>query len=847
MPPYINDAEREYHIPEASKFNADKLSFLKEFSKQYGYDGRIEEIREKEYPQLKGSTYLDHAGTTTYPQNTLSEFHADLTKNLFGNPHSRSPSSKLSTDRVEEVRLRVLKHFNASPEHFEVIFTANATAAIKLVGEVFPWARDESSYKYLREGHTSLLGLRRFAEDANVREIVATTENDVEAEFNIFNNYRTSPISNPHFLNNIPQVDFDGHTDGVPIINNGVTYNLFAYPAQCNFSGMRFPLNWTRRLKQTFNTANKKTLVLLDAAAYATTSPLSFAEPENSPDFTAISFYKLFGYPTGLGALVIKKELSPILKKRYFGGGSVTSLVWDMNWQMFNERLCDRYEDGTINFLSIIALNHAFNAADRLYRDFRFIRSHVTALNNYLQRNMAQIKHWNGAPLCVINSDRDFSDSSQQGPILSFNLKHADGSWIGYNEVERMAGENGIHVRAGGHCNAGSVARWMGVSPEDFASKSCHDDQDIINGKPMGAVRVSLAAMTTIEDILVWLDFLKTYFVERKPVSMSKNINHKGVDVYDDLKDQASSKNTIAESKIALETIIIYPVKSCHGYVIPSSKSWTITPQGLLYDREWMVVDAETGRALNQKQFPRMALIRPRILFDDRVLLLKAPGQPPLRISLDEYPVLGVSTCTLSASMTNESKVCGNKIDTLYYTAPSINEWFSNFLGLTCILARQTPNEDGINDDDSLKTRRFIKPHLAAPAKAPISLSNESPFLLISQPSVNDLNRKIRKSGNKEVDASCFRGNFQIKGTSEYEEDDWSMVKLGSQVFKTTGEKTNEPYRTLTKHRKFDGKVYFGQHMIHVPELSEAPYELAPGAPIKILDRHMSSMILSRF
>ncbi|CAG8544508.1 7079_t:CDS:10 [Ambispora leptoticha] len=847
MPPHLKNTDREYHLPEPSKFQTDKLSFLKEFSSQYGYGGRIEQIREKEYPQLKGEVYLDHAGTTTYPQSTLTEFHADLSRNLYGNPHSKSPSSQLATDRVNQVRNRVLKHFNASPEHYEVIFTANTTAAIKLVGEIFPWAAGETSYKYLREGHTSLLGLRRFAEEADVHELTGITENEVEEDLRTFNNYRTS--SNPHFLNNIPQVDFEGHTDGVPIINNGVTYNLFAYPAQCNFSGMRFPLDWSRKIKQTFNTANKKTLVLLDAAAYTTSSPLSLAEPENSPDFVTISFYKLFGYPTGLGALILKKELNPILKKRYFGGGTVTSVVWDMNWQMFHDRLCERYEDGTINFLNIISLGHAFDVTDRLYGDFKNIRAHVTALNSYLYRAMSQLKHWNGAPLCFINSDRDFSDSSRQGPILSFNLKHADGTWIGYREIERLAGQNGIHVRAGGHCNPGSVARWMGVKPEEFAGKSCSDDQDVVNGKPIGSARVSLGAMTTIDDILVWLDFLKAYFLEGEP-TVSKYKTKDGI--YGDLKNQATLKNTIPETKISLETITIYPIKSCHGYTVPSSKSWPITPQGLLYDREWMVVNAETGEALNQKRFPRMALIRPRILIDEGVLLLKAPGQAPLRISLDEYPILGACTNTSPSSLmsaTNESKVCGDKVDTLYYTAPNINEWFSNFLGLTCVLARQPPfdNDDDINNSIKIR-RRFIKPHLEKSADAPISLTNESPFLLISQSSVDDLNQKIRRSGHKEIDASCFRGNFLVKGTFGYEEDDWSMVRFGNQVFKipgpcrrchmvtvnqTTAEKTSEPYRTLSKHRKFDGKIYFGEHMIHVPELSEAPYVVKPGSPIE--------------
>ncbi|KAG9288975.1 hypothetical protein G9A89_015524 [Geosiphon pyriformis] len=792
--------------------------FFKEFSDQYGYDGKIDQIREKEYPQLKDAIYLDHAGTTTYAQSTLNSFHSDLSKTLYGNPHSKSPSSQLSTDRVNNVRARILKHFDANPDHYTVIFTANATSAIKLVGETFPWEKGATSFRYLREAHTSLLGLRSYAAESEVREIKPMTEDEIELDLQARDKHSLHH-QNPHFHNDIPQIEFEGQTDGVPIINSGVTYNLFAYPAQCNFSGMRFPLDWTQKMKRILNTQNQKVLVLLDAAAYTTTSPLSLAETENSPDFVVVSFYKLFGYPTGLGALILKRELSPILKKRYFGGGTVTAVFWNMNWQYFHEELWGRYEDGTINFLDIIALDHAFNASDSLYKDFTHIRSHVTSLNQYLHRSMVQLRHWNSAPLCVINSDRDFSDSCQQGPIINFNLKRADGSWIGYNEVETLASANGIHVRTGGHCNPGSVARWMQVTPDDIENKSCHDDRDIVNGKPVGALRVSLGAMSTIDEIFVWIDFLKTLFVESEPpIAKFKGFNDIAHDFYDKFLGSSISNGTREKSQLELEIITLFPIKSCHGYVVHDSVSWPLTSQGLLYDREWMIVNSENGQALSQKKYPRMALIRPKVLIDEGVLQIKASGQAPLRIALEDYPENISST-----SICSSSRVFGESIDALYYTNSKINEWFSNFLGLSCILARQ-PKQNQENPENMNIRRRFIKPHLKASATAPLSLSNESPFLLISKSSVNDVNEKIRESGKKEIETDCFRGNFVVRGAFRFEEDEWSVIRIGGQAFKiigpcrrcymvtvnqTTGEKTSEPYATLRKHRNFNVNGFF--------------------------------------
>ncbi|CAG8639624.1 6403_t:CDS:2, partial [Acaulospora colombiana] len=573
--------------------NSNEKEFLDEFSSAYGYNGKIDSIREDEYSELKAA-YLDHSGSTVYPKSSVVSFTNDLTKNIYCNPHSRNIRAQHTSQRVEQVRARILKHFDANPREYKVIFTQNATAAIKLVGEIFPWTPGRSSYKYLRESHNSLIGLRRFAEETN-SDIQAVIESDLEALF-LHNKYPES------FLNQ----EMNGGDD--------VTYNLFAYPAQCNFSGQRYPLTWTTRIKK-LKTKKAKFLVLLDAAAYLTTSTLSLANGDVSPDFVAMSFYKIFGFPTGLGALLIKSELEPILRKRYFGGGTINAIAYDRQWQEFKENLSDRYEDGFV-------------------------------------------------------------------------------------ELEELASVNQIYISAGTHCNPGSVSRWINISGDDSisnykAGKVCGDDKDIFDGRPTGSIRISLGAMSTIEDIITWLNFFKKYYVEETPSNYMPQSAH------------VQSLTKPIESRIFLEKLTLYPIKSCHGYIIPSSTSWTITNQGLLYDREWMLIDSETGRALSQKI--------------------------------------------------------------------------------------------------------FIKPHLFnTPTDSPLSYSNESPFLLVSQKSVEHVNQKImgcdghnkgtnncvnyeehsykenEKGGEAErIVADCFRANFVVNGNiSEYEEDQWKVIKIGGQVFK---------------------------------------------------------------
>ncbi|CAG8716600.1 5534_t:CDS:2, partial [Racocetra fulgida] len=421
----------KFDAPEKTKFDApekirfdspEKAEFLKEFSHKYGYNGKIDSIRENEYPHLKDIAYLDHTGTTTYAKSTIESFADDLKNNLFGNPHSENPSSLLSTERVDRVRLRILNHFNANPRDYQVVFTQNCTAAIKLVGEVFPWTYGKSSFRYMREGHNSLIGLRRFAEENNSSDVKVVTEKDLEAMFKAYTEHRNI---------NLP-----------PENNNSIVYGLFAYPAQCNYSGKRFPLSWIRKIKS-FDTDKSKVLVLLDAAAYVSCSPLSLASLDDSPDFVAFSFYKIFGFPTGLGALIVKSELATILRKRYFGGGS---------------------------------------------------------------------------------------NSSIQGPIFNFNLKRADGTWIGYRDVEKVAGERGIHLRTGGFCNPGSTSKWVKLNPdlvmENYMDgKYCGDENDLYKGRIQGSIRISIGAMTTIDDIIKFLSFLREY-VDTTVPSQQRALSH---------------------------------------------------------------------------------------------------------------------------------------------------------------------------------------------------------------------------------------------------------------------------------------------------------------------------------
>lgn len=211
--------------------------------------------------------------------------------NLYGNPHSASNSSQMTTRRIEDIRLRLLGLFKADPDDFDVVFVANATAGIKLVMEAFRDQDEGYWYGYHRDAHTSLIGVRETA----TQHRCFTTDTEVSA-----------------------WVEEEGTA--------GPRLGLFAYPAQSNMNGRRLPLDWTRRIR-----ARKQGAVytLLDAAALVSTSPLDLSDANSAPDFTVMSLYKIFGFPD-LGALIIRKAAGSIFDRRhYFGGGTVEMVVSD--------------------------------------------------------------------------------------------------------------------------------------------------------------------------------------------------------------------------------------------------------------------------------------------------------------------------------------------------------------------------------------------------------------------------------------------------------------------------------------------------------------------------------------
>ncbi|CAM4515037.1 molybdenum cofactor sulfurase isoform X1 [Caretta caretta] len=834
----------------------------------YGYGGgSMQGMRESEFRRLGGMTYLDHAGTALFPHSLLKEFTDDLSKNIYGNPHSQSISSKLTYDTIEHVRYRILQHFNTTAEDYTIIFTSGSTAALKLVAETFPWIPEGSGHPssrfcYLTDSHTSVVGMRGITAAMNVLSVPVKPKDILLSE-----------------KNRVPAKE-----------QNCMTPHVFCFPAQSNFSGTKYPLSWIQEIKSGKLcpiTTPGKWFVLLDAASYVSTSPLDLTV--HQPDFIPISFYKIFGFPTGLGALLVNNQIAPFLRKSYFGGGTAAAYLAGEEFYSPRPSVAERFEDGTVSFLDIIALKHGFDALERLTGGMENIKHHTFALSRYTYTVLSTLKYANGAPIVRIYSDSDFSSPDVQGPIINFNVLDENGDVIGYSQVDKIASLYNIHIRTGCFCNTGACQQHLRLSNEDVkrnlqAGHVCGDDIDIIDGRPTGSMRISFGYMSTFEDAQTFLKFIiATRLSEsefkfpsqtttretitqsvKSPIQNDHSANNNAKKfslktIVSDmghwnnssaaLKTPETSRAVVSESAIpvyrsgskpiTVTNVYLYPIKSCSAFEV---SEWPVGNQGLLYDRSWMVVN-QNGVCISQKQEPRLCLVHPLIDLEQRIMVIKAEGMDPISVPLEEN--------TGREIQIGQSKVCAHRVQT-YDCGERIAEWFSELLGRQCHLIRQSSD---------FKRNANQKHEKGQATTVSLSLVNEAQYLLINTASILQLKEQITERLEEPLQTEeliqRFRANIVISATVSFEEEEWVEISIGALRFQVvgpcnrcqiicidpqTGQRNKEFLQTLSSTR--GRKTNFGIYLMNQSLCSSLPNILSVGSqvfPVLKEDREIRS------
>lgn len=264
-------------------------------------------------------------------------------------------------------------------------------------------------------------------------------------------------------------------------------------------------------------------------------------------------------------------------------------------------------------------------------------------------------------------------------------------------------------------------------------------------------------------------------------------------------------------SGLSVSRLFLYPVKSAAGIALESADLDDFGPR---FDRRWMVVDPE-GRFMSQRSFPRMALVRPELTGDS--LVLTAQGMDRLELaqrpaSTPEMEVTIWKSRTLARSM-----------------GPDAAGWLSEFLGTPARLVYMP-------EDPGEGKRRFH-------AGSRISFADAYPFLLISEESLEELNRRLPSP----LPMDRFRPNLVVRGGSAHAEDGWRRVRIGATEFRlakpcarcavttvdqSSGVRGKEPLRTLARYRRRDGDVLFGQNAVHLGRGT-----LRVGEAVEVLER----------
>src|SRR5688572_3989804 len=104
---------------------------------------RVAALRGREFARLDRTrtAYLDYTGAALYPASLVRRDARRLQAAVRGNPHADSGPSFASTEAIERARALTLEFANADPSVYDVVFTANASGAIRLLAEAFPFDR----------------------------------------------------------------------------------------------------------------------------------------------------------------------------------------------------------------------------------------------------------------------------------------------------------------------------------------------------------------------------------------------------------------------------------------------------------------------------------------------------------------------------------------------------------------------------------------------------------------------------------------------------------------------------------------------------------------------------------
>lgn len=689
-----------------------KNRFLKQNLDDYGYrrspKGFIDKWRFHEIPGLlrpencttqytasEAIVYLDYGGSSLPWKSQLQK----MVKNdvILANPHSSpyGPAAVATKRRVQEVSRRVYRLLDANESDYELMFTSGSTEALRIVAEYF--SCDSGSRVAIPTAvHTSVLGM------------VGPLQS------------RGAEVIQRHWgelVQNLWRLDY------------GSSNNLLVVPLECNWGGDSLQQEELASQIKELQRQHQYS-VCIDATKAVATRPVSVHQL-NRPTFVCLSFAKLCGAPTGLGALLIRRDRRALLRhdpqRDYYGGGSPAA---------FEHRVDRPLTYGTPHYRGVVELGYGLDVIEQQLGGMHTIWRHTVALAKELVLRLRELRHvsTNRPLVCIYGTWQHWNKEAESsrnythvpGPTVTFNIQRADGSFVGCSQVAKLVALVGnIQLRSGCHCNSGAcrlALGWSGTSEEkddDLMTHVCGDERDFYKGQPTGAIRVSLGKESIWEDVDALICLLDRLFIE-EDASVSKQTL---------LDDVAAHQSTSTE----LVELNVFPIKSCAAQRVAS---WPLDIAGQLWmDRAFCLV--HNGKSLRLQTYPLLALVQPKVDYETKRMIVSAPGQVDLEVMLED-----------AESSINEEKitVCGStQCSGVYWgDKEAIANWFHAYLGVPCWLAKHVPSQP---------VPREVS-----------SFANEQSLLLVAQDAVDELNELTTEKStvNPPIDIRQFRANLIV-------------------------------------------------------------------------------------
>jgi uncharacterized protein len=257
-----------------------------------------------------------------------------------------------------------------------------------------------------------------------------------------------------------------------------------------------------------------------------------------------------------------------------------------------------------------------------------------------------------------------------------------------------------------------------------------------------------------------------------------------------------------------LAALYRYPLKSGRAQSLSHSD---IKPQGLPFDREWMIASPE-GEYLTARTHPQLLLISAEPNAEG--ITLQAPGMAP------------IFTPYAAFHQPHQATVWDDHF-TARSGADALNQWLSSYLEQSVIMLWT-----GLEPNRRVRRRPDV----------PIGFADGYPLLIIGEGSLAELNRQA----GMQFEMLRFRPNLVIAGTEAFAEDQWRQIQIGDIIIDllkpcerciittlspNSAEKLPkaEPLRTLAKFRRSGEGVIFGQNAVALNQ-----GELHLGMPVTI-------------